>query len=165
MNQAGKLYIQHVTLLLDCTFRQRWDAVTDIKHIVRLYLDDNPEASYEDISKQLGNPECMAEELMQDIPVIERIQGRRMQKRVYHAIIGVLLAVAVGAVGQAIYVMRHAENYVPIPAASIDPMARYRDNGMKYGLDYELDDNGNIIRAINIYDEEISVDKNGVPIG
>lgn len=165
MNQAGKLYLQHVGLLLDCTLRRKHDAMTDVRHIVTLYLEDMPDASYEDIVGELGNPEHMAEELMMDIPVIERIQGRRMQKRIYQSVIGVLLVMVIAAVGDVVYVMKHAENYVPIPQASIDPMARYEDNAITYFLNYELDENGNIVRAINAYGEEVPVNEDGVPIG
>ena len=71
MNKAGKLYIQHVGLLLDCTLGRKRDAMADVRHIVELYLEDNPNASYEDITKELGDPEHMTEELMMDIPVAD----------------------------------------------------------------------------------------------
>lgn len=164
MNQAGKIYIQHVELLLDCTLRQKRNAMADVKHIVRLYLEDDPQASYEDISAELGNPERMAEELMQDIPMEERIRGRWMQKQLYRAIIGILLAISIAIVGETVYVIRnpwYLRHFTSIPA---DERAWYYPNSQKYGLTYELDEDGYITSAIDQYGNLVEVNEKGMPI-
>ena len=164
MNKAGKLYIQHVGLLLDCTLGRKRDAMADVRHIVELYLEDNPNASYEDITKELGDPEHMTDESLMDIPVAERIPGRRIQKKLYLAVIGVMLIVTIAAVGQMVYFIQNPYYLGYFTSLPADPRAEYYKSSQKYKLIYELNDDGYIMRATDRTGQEVDVNEKGIPI-
>lgn len=95
MNRAGNVYVKNVEGLLTCTYRQKWNMKADLKRIVQMYLDDNPEAVYEDLVGTLGTPEHMADMLLQDIPQEERRQDHKKRKRVYMGVVALLICMLV----------------------------------------------------------------------
>ncbi|MCD8355562.1 MAG: hypothetical protein LUE11_03180 [Clostridia bacterium] len=138
----------------------------DLHHIVYMYLDDNPEASYNDIAAALGSPERMAEELLQDIPKSERYQTRRKRKRVHVTIVVALLVMVIAASFIVAYFIRnpYTQEVTTVVYEEDDNLPKYWDYAEKYGINYEFDDRGNIIRASDSDGNKIAVDQDGIPL-
>lgn len=162
MNQTGKVYIKEVEKQLPCALRQKQNLKADLCHIVYMYLDDNPEASYKDIAAALGSPERMAEELLQDIPESERYQTRRKRKRVHVTIVIVLLVMVIAASSIAAYFIRnpYTQEVTTVVYEEEDGLPGY----WGYGINYEFDDRGNIIRATDNDGNEVAIDQDGIPL-
>lgn len=166
MNQNGTLYIQDVETLLNLTNDQKEQKNQDLMNIVQMYLNDNEQATYEQIAEALGSPEHMAAELMYDITEVEKYQARENQKKVYTAVAAVCLAVAIGACAAVAYFIQnpYTEEITTIIYEDEADMPEYWENAEKYGLDYELDQNENVIGATDGNGNSVEVDRNGVPL-
>ncbi|MDO4286984.1 MAG: hypothetical protein Q4C40_04590 [Eubacteriales bacterium] len=165
INQTGRLYIKNVEKLLDCPYKHKKNAREDIIGIVEMYLRDNPYASYGDMVDMLGSPEDMAAEWMKDIPEGERCRTYRKWKRFYTAVAAVLLIVAVGTSSAVVHFIRHP--YTDEITTVVDytkNFPSYWDYAEKYGINYEYDSSGVIIRATDNQRNEIAVDQEGIPL-
>ncbi|MDO4173186.1 MAG: hypothetical protein Q4D42_00350 [Eubacteriales bacterium] len=165
MNQNGTLYIKDVETLLNLTNDQKEQKNQDLMNIVQMYLNDNEQATYEQIAEALGSPEHMAAELMYDITEVEKYQARENQKKVYTAVAAVCLAVAIGACAAVAYFIQNP--YTEEITTVIDyteSLPSYWDYAVKYGINYEYDEKGIIVRATDNDGNEIAVDEKGIPL-
>lgn len=135
-----------------------------MKQMIGMFLDDCPDASYEDILTACGSPTDVAADLLADVPERERNQYRIKRKRLYTAAIIIFLTVSICACSSVAYFIRNpwtAEITTVIDYT--DKLPSYWDYAEKYGINYEYDTSGRIIQATDNDGNKIEVDKDGIP--
>ncbi|MGM9630796.1 hypothetical protein [Butyricicoccus sp.] len=140
----------------------------DLKRTIGIFLDDCPDASYEDFLEAFGSPADMAAEMLRDVPEQEIAGVQRYRKLFLRALIVCMAAVTIGASSTAVFLYWQRENnpheITTMVYEDKDDMPEYMKNMDKYGLDYQLDKDGNVIEAYDNEGNIVEVDSDGKPL-
>lgn len=163
-NPQAQQYMKQVKRQLTCSRKQRHGLISELEQMIGMFSDDCPDASYEQIRTACGSPTEIAAELLSDIPEQEMTRICRSKKWIRIAATACLTAITIGACSAVVYFIRHpwtAEIVTVIYEENIPEGWEYIQ---KYGLSYELDEDGNIVLATDKDGNEIEVDEKGIPI-
>lgn len=76
-NPQAQQYMKQVKRQLTCSRKQRHGLISELEQMIGMFLDDCPDASYEQIRTACGSPTEIAAELLSDIPEQEMTRIRR----------------------------------------------------------------------------------------
>lgn len=130
-----------------------------------IFMDDCPDASYEDVLLAFGSPAAMAAEMLCDIPEQEISGTARQKTRLRRAWTAALLMVSICACVAVAYCIRKPRTVeITTVIDYTDELPSYWDYAEKYGINYEYDASGRIVQATDNNGNEIKVDKDGIPV-
>ena len=165
-NTAARKYLKQTGRKLTCGMRQNHRLMSDLKRTIGIFLDDCPDASYEDFLEAFGSPAEMAAEMLRDVPEQEIAGVQRNRKWIRIALTACLAAVAVGACGTVAYFIRYpyTAEITTVIYEDEDHIPEYWKYAEKYGLSYEMDEEGNIISATDRDGNTVEIEQNGIPL-
>ena len=102
-NTAAQKYLKQTGKQLTCGRRQKYRLMSDLKRTIGIFLDDCPDASYEDFLEAFGSPTDMAAEMLRDVSEQEIRWTVSRNTRMRRAQAAVLLAVSVCACAAAVF--------------------------------------------------------------
>lgn len=133
--------------------------------MIGMFLDDCPNARYEDIEAACGSPADAAAELLSDIPEQEMTRIGRSKKWIRIAATACLTAITISACSAVVYFIRHPWTVeITTVIDYTDELPSYWDYAEKYGINYEYDASGRIVQATDNNENEIRVDEDGIPV-
>ena len=138
-----------------------------MKQMIGMFLDDCPDASYEDILTACGSPTDVAADLLSDVPEQELRQAASRRKHILVSLIAGLLVITLCACAGTMFFYWQRENnpheIQTIIYENESQIPAQTRNGLTYGLSYQLDKNGNILAAYDHDGNKVPVDAYGVP--
>lgn len=141
--------------------------MSDLKQMIGMFLDDCPDASYEDILTACGSPTDVAADLLSDVPEQELRQAASRRKHISVSLIAGLLVITLCACAGTMFFYWQRENnpheIQTIIYENESQIPAQTRNGLTYGLSYQLDKNGNILAAYDHDGNKVPVDAYGVP--
>lgn len=95
MNNSAKRYTSKLKRTLPCTRATKVKLLGEFSHLLEEFLDENPDATYADLSNAFGPPEEMAEALMEKVSEQEKraFGHRRLARRIVAAILAIALMI------------------------------------------------------------------------
>lgn len=95
MNNSAKRYTSKLKRTLPCTRATKAKLLEEFSHLLDGFLDENPDATYADLSNAFGPPEEMAEALMEKVSEQEKraFGHRRLVRRIVAAILAIALLI------------------------------------------------------------------------
>ncbi len=142
--------------------------MSDLKRTIGIFRDDCPDASYEDFLEAFGSPADMAAEMLRDVSEQEIRWTVSRNTRMRRAQAAVLLAVSVCACAAAVFFYWQRENnpheIKTIVYENETQLPAETQNGLRYGLSYQLDKNGRIIAAFDKEGHAVAVSAEGIPL-
>lgn len=141
--------------------------MSDLKQMIGMFLDDCPDASYEDILTACGSPTDVAADLLSNVPEQELRQAASRRKHILVSLIAGLLVITLCACAGTMFFYWQRENnpheIQTIIYENESQIPAQTRNGLTYGLSYQLDKNGNILAAYDHDGNKVPVDAYGVP--
>lgn len=137
-----------------------------LKQMIGVFLDDCPDATYEDFLEAFGSPKEMAAEMLRDVPEQEIAGVRQCRELFWRTLIVSMAAVTIAACSTAVFFYWQRENN-PHEITTVvyeEDMPEYMKNMDQYGLNYRLDENGNVIEAYDNEGNIVEVNEKGVPL-
>lgn len=169
MNTAARKYRRQVRRSLTCSVGQKHKMMCDLSRTVKIFLEDYPDASYNDFLQAFGHPSDMAADMLQDVSRQEINRTIQRDRRVRCGLVAALILVSVTACAAARFFYWQRENnpheIQTVIYEQTAQIPQQTQNGLQYGLSYQLDENGTILTAFDAEGNEIPVDENGMPIG
>lgn len=167
-NTAARKYLKQTDRQLTCGMRQRRRLISDLKRTIGIFLDDCPDASYEDFLEAFGSLADMAAEMLRDVPEQEIHRTVSRKTRMRRAQVAVLLAVSACACAVAVFFYWQRENnpheIETVVYENETQLPTETQNGLRYGLSYQLDKNGRIIAAFDKGGHAVAVNAEGIPL-
>ena len=99
MNSVQKQYFREIKDLLPCNARQRRRCVMELEDTVSSFLEDNPDATLDDLHEAFGSPESIAEAFLEQLSPEEFSKKISRKKQMcFGIIIFPVLAIILGVV-------------------------------------------------------------------
>ena len=114
LHPAADVYLQSVQRQLDAPKEDRERLLARLSHAVSAYVEENPEATGEDLAAAFGSPERCAAELLGECDPAQVAKVRRKKRRRLIAVIAVLAILLIATIIYFIHAEATQVKYVDI---------------------------------------------------
>lgn len=95
LDTALNQYYRSIRKALPCSYKMKKTIMQQIRESVGLFLEQNPNADFEEVKLHFGEPQTIALSYIEDQDAPELLRKLRIKKKIIAVVVGVIVAIFV----------------------------------------------------------------------